>query len=487
MAISNLVNQTTPSTTKKTTGLFSAPSKLKYPLMASGTTATSAVPKAPSIAVQPPASPTQQGVYTSPGTSAGQPIQQTPPQPITGNTQTPSGATVNANTGALVQAPPQTTNRGLFPDVVSSIAKRGDYTNPVVDEATRKYNELSDTITRSRKNQAQAEASQLLAPIPIGDATGRQAVTRGQYLQEQAALADQLGYYRDVAGIGQREQELEQSALGTAAGYAQPALGSFGQGYYNPLDPTGGAAGAGGGTLNPLNNIDDLARDVISGRRSPGAAFQMGGNVPNFQAAFDAALRKIDNNVNIADLQARYDARQQAGTLAGVAPTSAAAGTYEQAFQAYNTMSGQVKNVDGLGNLLLDVARSGAINPTDLTLGNRTIADLKRNLSDAEQTRFDSALSAFSGAASLLLSSGSGQIPTDVSANIARIANGSLPLPALTAMIDQAKREGTVKLQTAASLVNTPGSFIGAPKVSAPQATGGGGDYNAYLQAIQGK
>lgn len=470
MAISNLVNQTTPSTTKKT-GLFSAPSTLKYPLMPTSTTATSAVKSQPSIAIKPPASPTQQGVYTTPGTSAGQPIQQNPPQAITGNAQTPSGATVNATSGALV-TPPQTTNRGLFPSVVSSLQQRGDYTNPAVSEATKRYNELSDTITQSRRNQARSEGSQLLAPIPIGDATGRQAVIRGQYLQEQAALADQLGYYKDVAGIGQREQELEQSAMSSAAGYAQPQLSSFGQGFYNPLDPTGGAAGAGGGDLNPLNNIDALAQDVISGRRSPGMALQMGGNVPNFQAALDAALRRIDGGANIADLQARYDARQQSGTIAGVTPTSAAASTYSGAYGDYNTLRGQTLNVDGLGNLLLEVARSGAINPTDLTLGNKTIADLKRNLSTAEQTKFDSALSAFSGSASLLLASGSGQIPTDVSANIAKIANGTLSLPALTAMVEQAKREGNIKLQTAASLVNVPGATIGAPKVSAP-STGG--------------
>lgn len=213
----------------------------------------------------------------------------------------------------------------------------------------------------------------------------------------------------------------------------------------------------------------------------------MGGSVANWQSLLNQKILSQSPQFNVAQAQARYDATQQAGTIAGVAPTSAAAGTYEQAFQAYNTMSGQVKNVDGLGDLLLNVARSGAINPTDLTIGNRTIADLKRNLSTSEQTRFDSALSAFSGAASLLLASGSGQIPTDVSANIAKIANGTLSLPALTAMVEQAKREGTVKLQTAASLVNTPGSFIGAPKVSAPESTGGGGDYNAYLQAIQGK
>lgn len=42
----------------------------------------------------------------APVTSAGIPIQQNIPAPITGNTQTPSGATVNATTGALVNTPP---------------------------------------------------------------------------------------------------------------------------------------------------------------------------------------------------------------------------------------------------------------------------------------------------------------------------------------------------------------------------------------------
>lgn len=472
MAISNLVNQTTPSTMQPKSSGTDLWKKLQLPKQ-QGLMPT---PKVPGP-VKPPAqqpqqqpvisSGTQNQVYTAPGTSAGQPIQQNVPAIQTGNVLTPSGATVNAQTGSLVQAPAQNV-RGLFPDVVSSIANRGTYQDPFVKERFERASQLTEQLRQSRMNQAQGEASQRLAPIPIGDATGRQAIIRGLYEQQQAALANELQGQTALAGVGIQQAGLQQTALGTAAGFAQPALGAFGQGYYNPLDPTGGAAGAAGGALNPINNVDAIAEQVINGQLSPAQAYSMGGNVPNWQTLLNTRITGRAPNFNVAQAQARYDATQQAGTIAGVTPTSVAANVYGDAYSTFNAMRGQVMNVDSLGDLLLDVARSGVINPTDLTIGNKTIADIKRNLSTAEQVKFDSALSAFSGAASQLLASGSGQIPTAVSENIAKIANGTLSLPALNAMVQQAKREGTVKLQTAASLVNVPGATIGAPQVTAP-------------------
>ena len=141
-----------------------------------------------------------------------------------------------------------------------------------------------------------------------------------------------------------------------------------------------------------------------------------------------------------------------------------------------------MQNVDRLGDLLLDVANAGVINPIDLTIGNKTIAQVKRNLSTAEQVRFDSALAAFSSAASQLLASQSGTTPTSITENIEKITNGTLSLPALNAMVKQAKREGNVKLGIAAEQLNIPGSVLGAPQVpvpkettqSAPQVTPGG-------------
>lgn len=376
-----------------------------------------------------------------------------------------------------------------FPGLIGSLANQGQQSQASQQglqqsqEAFHGTQNYIDQLKQSRLNEASALQEQAEQPIPLGDITGRQQAISSYYAQQQAGLgaAGQAesnlyspGLNAAVTGQGQ-----QIGALNNAAGFAQPQLGQYGQGYYNPLDPTGGAASAGGGALNPINNVSSIAQQVISGQISPQQAYSMGGTIANWQSLLNAAIQQTQPGFNSASAQGQFDARQQNTTTAGTAPTNAYASTYAQNYPAYVATQQQLSNVEGIGNLLLNTAQGGQVNPFTPQLANQTIAQFRSQLSSPDQQRFNSTLAAFQGSASQLLTNSSGQIPTDVSNNISAIANGNLSLGALKAMVDQAKLEGNIKLQTAGGAVNTPGSAIGAPSVNTSS-----GDYQSYLQSI---
>lgn len=357
---------------------------------------------------------------------------------------TPAPSTFQSATSGLLNAPQQNADIGA-----KALAISQDYGQKIAD--------VGGQGARFEAGQRTTGTS----PVAEGNA----AVTAQTTAAQQQALA--TGAAASLQGIGYQltGQNQGQNALNYAGNLTQPQLGQFGQAYY---DPVTGQATSGGqnASLNPIANIQSIAQQVANGQISPAQGYALGGSVPNFQGALNQAILGLNPNFNQASAQAAYDTRQQNQTTAGTTPTNAAASTYAANYPQYIALQGQLSNVTGLGNLLLTTASGGQVNPLDISLGNQTIAAFKRNLSSADQAKFDSTLAAFSGAASQLLANSSGQIPTDISGNIAKIANGSLGLDALRAMVGQASKEGAIKLSTSASQVNTPGSNIGAPKVS---------------------
>lgn len=268
MAISNLVSQLGSSgnysdwvsSFKPKTANIPAAGQSKYTPPATTKPLVGAVPPPPkptatgAVAPSTISSGTQNQTYTAPGTSAGQPINLTTPAPQTGNVQTPSGATVNAASGALLTPPPSTASRGLFSDVATSLASRGSQTNPMTQESYQRAQQLAETLRQSRQNQSNSEAQQRLAPIPIGDATGRQAVIRQQYETQQAALSGQLQAEQALAGLGIQQAGVQQQALGTVAGLAPEAT---------RFETFGGTS------LSPQNRAQELAQQVRNQLISP--------------------------------------------------------------------------------------------------------------------------------------------------------------------------------------------------------------------------
>lgn len=393
----------------------------------------------------------------------------------------------NANYTAGVQqtgpaAQPQT---GLYGQLINQMSETSRENPATTGPAMHNYQQAVQNVNALQDSYASEIGRIESLPIGVGDQTGREQVAQRLYSTKLANAQSAAQQAQQAIPYQIQGTQTQLSGLNQAAGYAQPQLGQYGQGYYNPLDPNGGAAGAGGAALNPINNVQSIAQQVINGQLSPQQAYSMGGTVANWQGLLNQAIQQQNPNFNVAQAQGSFDARQSNTTTAGTAATNAYANAYGQNYPAYLQTQAQLSNVDQLGSLLLQTAQGGQINPFAPQLANQTIGQLRSQLSNADQARFNSTLAAFQGVASQLLANSSGQIPTDVSHNISAISNGSLSLGALKAMVDQARQEGNIKLTNAGGLVNTPGGHIGAPQVGTPNNSGGsGGDYQSYLQAI---
>jgi len=140
---------------------------------------------------------------------------------ITGNTTTPSGAIVNATTGATISSPQNQPTKGLFSSVVGSLANKGAEVNPMTQQSYDKAQEYQRQLTQSKLDEAQALQNQG-GPIPIGDITGRQGLVANYYGQRQGALATALQGESSLAGIGNSVQGQQIGALSSAAGLASP-------------------------------------------------------------------------------------------------------------------------------------------------------------------------------------------------------------------------------------------------------------------------
>lgn len=172
------------------------------------------------------------------------------------NTNTATDPIINAAAqapqGIPAPAAPQTPapiqNQVTYPGLVSTLASRAQQDSPEVQRAR-------EQLKQSQVNEANAETTNRLNPIPIGDQTGREAVIRSQYLGQQNALSSQLS-----SAVTTQGQQL--GALNNAAGLAAPQLASYSQQQYNPL--TGQFSG--GGSLNDA--VGPIAQRVQAGQMS---------------------------------------------------------------------------------------------------------------------------------------------------------------------------------------------------------------------------
>lgn len=143
-------------------------------------------------------------------------------------------------------APPQSTPP-TFQGLLGTVAQQGSQQSPVTQQASQaaqsaatEYNRLNQQIGQTRLSEADALAHQGLAPIPMGDITGRQAVIRNQYEQRLAGLGAQAqgatALYGPSIGAAATGQGQQFGAAQSALGAAQPQLAPTGQqAYYNPV------------------------------------------------------------------------------------------------------------------------------------------------------------------------------------------------------------------------------------------------------------
>lgn len=248
----------------------------------------------------------------------------------------------NYNAGAVSGAPgsldptlgqpqPQAQQQGISP----STGTQSPYsaTNPPatfpgligaqLGQAQGYYNQQQGLTTQSQELQKQMAATEAqfgqaeaaatgqfggASGVTASDTAGRIAQLEGikqstlANMQQQVAAieaeqAKQAGYQAPITSLGQ-----------TAIGATAPQLGAPGQQYYQPLQAGAGGATSSSGnvpsTLNPLNNLSNIAQQVVDGRLSLSDAQNLGGSVANWGGALNQAIQKIKPNFNFAQASA---------------------------------------------------------------------------------------------------------------------------------------------------------------------------------------
>lgn len=411
----------------------------------------------------------------------------TAPATAPGTYKDPNGDTIDANgnfislspenqakqasgsANAAGQANAGTTYPGLISQATQTAKGNADIGQNAANIA-KQYGQKIANVGTEGNNQETGYLSSMGGGVGVGNA----GLVANSVSARQAALA--AGESAALEGTGQQltAQSQEQNGLLGAGALAQPTTVAPGS---TLVSPTTGSTVAGGiGGLTSYN------------------AFQ---NFSNIQSSYPDANIKYDDKLspqeNLAKAQSQLQSSptyqksllssginpQGGNTLASVAGNQANQSGYGESLNSYQNTNTQVKNVSDFGNLLLSTGSGQNINPFDLNFANKTLAQFKSNLSSGSQAAFNSSLAAFSGVASQLLANSSGQIPTDVSGNIAKIADGTISMSGLKSLVDQANLEGHTKLGNLASqVVNYQSQLNGQPAPNLPGTlTQGGKNY----------
>lgn len=235
-----------------------------------------------------------------------------------------TGATFNSAGGLMTpgnpqpQAPQQA--QGTFPGLIKDIAGFGTTQNSQVTDSFKRAQELNERLAQSRRNQAGAEATNRLNPIPIGDQTGREAVIRNQYLAEQNALASEFEGQTNLYDSSLTGQKQQIDALTGAAGLTQPSLAGFNQQSFDPLT---GQFGGGGGQINDA--VSSVAQKIANGTLSydAGLAELSPYGVQGTNALRSALGPNFNTQQSNAQAAAQSASTLQTGTLGGQLQKSA--------------------------------------------------------------------------------------------------------------------------------------------------------------------
>lgn len=359
-----------------------------------------------------------------------------------------------------------------FPGLVSTVADFGEGKRSTnLEGGYRSYQQAVENLRKFEESVADTTKEIYDAPTSARVMQGRDAQVQLANEKKRAALQGAVQQAQEAIGLGLTEQGQQIGAAGAAAGFAAPQVTAFGQTAFNPL---GGSFGA-GGDAQFQQSLEQYAQMAANNQLGAIPATITGNPVLNAQVMERA--KQINPNFNFNTAAGTGAAQQTGATIAGTAVPEANKAIYGQALSDYYTMGSMLQNVDQLGGLLLNTAQGAQINPFAPQFANMALSKFRTQLSDADQARFNSSLATFQAAAQSLLANSNSITPTDLGNAIQGIANGSLSLGALRALVDQAKREGGIRLQNQANIVNQSreGTMQGGGGAAPAQGAGSGG------------
>lgn len=414
---------------------------------------------------------------------------------------TPSGASVNQYTGALIKpaVPGGTTPtvpNSIFGTSTGALANAGTSTSPVtpaVQGLTSLAASNPATGTQAyddyQKSVGDLQAFEIAMqkgfgnigsqPIPMPFIQGQQQVMNTEnagildalqqaVLEKQQAIglgiqgAGAQGTFLSSAGnLANSGQATKQSALATAAGATAPVAGAS----FFGTPETGGMVGEGSQAMHDavalqVQKLQNGTTDPRSALAALSAYGQVGVN------ALQAALGP-DFNLNTASGTAA--AQTSNAGLAGTATPEAANAVYQKAYGDYQNLQQATSNVDQFGTLLTEGmtdSTGNAINPTASKYANMTIAQFRSQLSSPQQAQFDSTLAALRAKVSGMLSIGGSETPTQLTSDANGIIDGSAPIGTLKATLSRIQNEGNIMMQNQATKVNQAKQNITPPSQS---------------------
>lgn len=286
---------------------------------------------------------------------------------------------------------PYAVNGGLYGQLITGLANRSQQPGQQYTDAMGNYNQIADQIKQSQMNEAQAEANNRLNPIPIGDQTGREAVIRSQYGQQQTALSGRLQASSNVLGAANTQQGLLQQALQQAAAGAAPSQVTPGNYLQSPLG--GGAQSAAEGQaqgFQAATNWAQAQQNIAQGRTYQGQAqdisnslqllqtikpqltsfMQEAGLNPQTAPILNEQINKIDAQANPAAYrtmnalvaEATSFVQQMLQSQGGMTPTDAGnlVASYHLDNLSPNQLSILLQNMEVAGNYRLSQAQSAS-------------------------------------------------------------------------------------------------------------------------------
>lgn len=351
--------------------------------------------------------------------------------------------------------------KGLFPSVASSLAGFDPFSNPAVSGAYNKAQGLATTLQQSRTNEANAEAQNRLNPIPIGDQTGREAVMRNQYLQQQTALSQEMGAQSQLYSAGLQGTQQQLSGLGTVAGLAPEAT------RYDAF---------GAGNLSPQNQAASLAQQVKAGLISPdAAASQLNSIYGGAGATF--LNQALGGNYNYNAGNAQSAAQQSNIQTQGTLNTQIGAQGVQQATQNYVAANTAYQTADAQAKTLINTLNQTGIN-TNPQFVNQKINALQNQLGSANYASFITALNETKQAYTNLLSSVGASTPTVNGQQATDIFNANSTPAQINAAIQQLNIAAKAKLQPLYDQIGTYSGIGGSGSSSSSSTSTSGFGWN---------
>ncbi len=298
---------------------------------------------------------------------------------------------------------------------------------------------------RTRYGKAQQDLN-IFNNAAAGDrTTGTQAVGGGNANIEydtasRRSAALSTAEASELGGIDRQltAQNQAQSGLISVGGLVKPQVGPQGETFYDPA--TGQITAAGNqAALNPLANIDSIAKQVVNGQLSPSQANQLGGNVQNFAGALNQAILALNPQYDQARAQAQFDAKQSNIQNSGTASIDAAKSGYSGAVQEYRNATEKYQGLTGVAGQLTETLGKWQ-NSGTITNVNQAINTIAGITSDPNYAAFVAAINNTHAAYQSVLGS-SGVTPTAADEDALSALNPNSSAATIVASLNQLSKD----------------------------------------------